>query len=408
MKLRSVTSEDIKNKTVLYRSPYDIKVVLNNQTNEYELADNSRITATLDTLNFLIKNNSKIVILTWVDRPVERDESLTTEPHAKELSRLLNKEVLYLNDCVGKKVAKSISEMEPQDIIMLENTRFYKEEYENDPQFAKKLTDKCDVIVYDAFPQSHRNHASTLGILDYLPSFTGKYFDKEYEALNNLLIPKNPFTLLIGGIKITDKLKAVVNMSQKADNILIGGGVANLFLKASGINIQDSIVEDDLIGNDNNSATLLTQAKAILQAYKDKVHLPIDVKVANSLIKSEIIDIKTIDFTQNQTIPDGYQILDIGEKTIKLFKRIIQQSNTVFWNGPVGLYQIKEFSNGTKSIGEAMTENQNTTVASGGDTIDALNDFDLVEDIKHISLAGGATLKFLSGERLEVIERLKQ
>ena len=241
-RLRSLNDFDLKNKTILYRSPYDIGSKKVN--GEFVIKDDSRIKATLPTLNYLLGQNCKIVIITYVKRPNGFDPALTTAPHAVALAKLLNHPVKHVPDCIGEKRKDAISKMNPKDILMLENVRFYSEEDADDLEFAKKLTEDCDFIVFDGFPQAHRVNASTTGILEHLPSCAGFYFESEYYTLKDLVDKYNhPFTLVIGGAKISDKTEAIYNLYESVDQILVGGGPANVFLKARGFDMSNSLVE---------------------------------------------------------------------------------------------------------------------------------------------------------------------
>ncbi len=355
MELKSLLTANIEGKTVLYRSPYDIDTELVN--GEYVVKDNSRIEATIPTLKYLLENNCKIVILTWVGRPNGVDSSLSTKPHAKALSNLLGAKVYHLNDCVGEKVKAAIIAMNPKDILMLENTRFYKEDSENSKVFAKTLTTGSDVIVFDAFPQSHRDSASVTGIMDYLPTYAGFYVQSEVSGLEKLL--KNvmrPYTIVFGGAKITEKVDEMENLDKTSDMILVGGNV-------------------------NSARMELSELKSKIDATK-------------------IIIPSTTDLI------DGF---DISPELTEKYVEIIEKSKTVFWAGPLGKYEEEKYSNGTKKVVEAICKiksNGGFSVVAGGDTVAALDKFASKADISYISLAGGATLEFLAGKKLPAIEKL--
>lgn len=385
--LRSLKDFDLKEKTILYRSPYDIGVAEVN--GEYVIKDDARIKATLPTLNYLLDLNCKIVIITYVKRPEGVDPSLTTAPHAIALSKLLGHPVRYISDCIGEKREEAISKMKPKDILMLENVRFYEEEDANDPEFAEKLTQGCDFIVFDGFPQAHRVNASTTGILEHLPSCAGLYFESEYNALKDLVDDyKHPFTLIIGGAKVSDKTEALYNLYSGVDQILVGGGPANFFLKARGMDMSASLVEDYEIDPDK----------------VEKIKVPTDLVIGNSLenpTESEVVSTKV------PIIPNNWAALDIGPETAKEYAEIIKQSKTVFWAGPMGMFENEMFANGSKVIAHAMCESDAQTIVGGGDTIEALSKYCDVSKINHVSLAGGATLDFLAGKTLAVVEFLK-
>ncbi len=377
MNLRNLKEADIKNKTILYRSPYDIGT--KEVDGKFILKDSSRIKATIPTLKYLLEQNCKIVIITWVGRPEGKDKSLSTKAHAEVLANLLNHPVKHVNDCIGKLVDQEISQMQNGDILMLENTRYYKEDYEENDEFAKELTKGKDIIVYDGFPQAHRAVSSTTGILKLLPSYPGFYFTNEIENLSGLLDnPVRPFTLIIGGAKISDKVGAIENLIDKVDHVLVGGGPANAFLQHQGMDMEGSLIEKDLDGKLGGLMDRLLET--------NKIVLPIDLKYSNDAPR---------------------KALDIGKQTQDKFKDIIEKSETIFWAGPMGVFEKDDFSAGTKAVAEAMESISAKTIIAGGDTIAALNKLGNSQKIGYISLAGGATLEFLAGKELPVIEYLR-
>lgn len=352
----------IKNKKILLRVAYDIKPV------KGKLQDLSRIQATLPTIKNLLKQNCTIFILTWVGRPQGVDKNLSTKLHAQSLSKLLNHKINHLSDCVGSQVGKAIKDCKPQEIYMLENVRFHKEESQNNENFAKELSQGYDLCVFDAFPQAHRDTPSTTGIQKYLKTTLGFNCKKEIKNLSKLLKqPQKPFTIIIGGAKIKDKLRVIKNLINKTDNILIGGAAANPLLQFNGLNIQDSLTEKIKKPNWLNSS---------------KIHLPSDYIIKNK------------------------KILDIGTKTINEWKKIIKNSKTILWSGPLGLYEQKEFSTGTKKIAKAITNSKSESIIGGGDTIAAIKALSNIKKFKFISLAGGAMLEFLSGKTLPALKKL--
>lgn len=402
MKLKTLESLDLKDKTILYRAPYDIDVKVVNGA--LEPVDDMRIKATVPTLQYLLKENCKIVILTYVGRPDGKVvENLRTTPHAKRLSELLNHPVQKVDDCIGPKVREQVSQMKLGDILMLENVRFYKEEMVDDDEFAKKLCEGKDLVVFDGFPQAHRIHASTTGIERHLPAVSGLYLKQEVEMLSALLEnPSHPFTVIIGGAKISDKVDAIYNLLPIADTFLVGGAVANVFLKALGRELGSSFVEDVFVDKvKREKKDWVQDAKDILikaETLNKKIILPLD------LFMSDGIDTKII---TTEEIPTGWMALDIGPETQKSFSNIISQSKTVFINGPMGKFEKEKFSVGSKAIIEAMKNVSKNlsgeTIIAGGDTIDLVRTYGNLEDYSHISLAGGATLEFLSGKELPAL-----
>jgi phosphoglycerate kinase len=400
MKLKTIDSVDLKGKTILYRAPYDIDVIEVNGV--LEVADDMRIKATLPTLQYLLKEDCKIVILTYVGRPDGKVvEKLRTNPHAKRLSELLNHTVLKVNDCIGELVDEKVSSLKPGDILMLENVRFHSEEMIDDDEFAKKLCIGKDLIVFDGFPQAHRIHASTTGIERHLPAVVGLYLEHEVEMLSSLLEnPARPFAVIIGGAKISDKVDAVNNLLKIADKVLVGGAVANVFLKAKGYGLGSSFVEDVFVDEKRREKKdWVVYAKEILQTYKDKIICPEDVVISDG------VSVKNIEIASEE-VPDKWMALDIGEKTQKSFSEIITNSKMIFLAGPMGKFEDEKFAVGSKSILEAMKNTEGETIIAGGDTIDMARRYGNLEDYSHISLAGGATLEFLAGKELPALKAL--
>lgn len=392
--------KDLNGKTVLYRAPYDIDVKEVNGV--FELADDLRIEATLPTLKYLLENQCKIVILTYVKRPDgEVVESLRTDPHAKRLSELLNHEVMKINECIGEEADKKIRNLKNGEILMLENVRFYKEEMIDDDNFAKELCKGKDLIVFDGFPQAHRMHSSTTGIQRYLRSYAGFYLEKEVKMLSKLLVnPKHPFTVVIGGAKISDKVDAINNLLRLADTVIVGGAVATIFLKAQGRNLGDSMTEDVFVDKARREKKdWVLYAKDILKEAEKlgkKIITPSDLVVSNGLSKG-VVDINIGE------VPKGWMALDIGPETRKKFAKIIEESRTVFMNGPMGKSEDSSFAQGSAEVLDALKKNKGETIIAGGNTIDLIRDYGKISDFTYVSLAGGATLEFLAGKELPAL-----
>ena len=404
MNLKTLQSISLAGKTILYRAPYDIDV--KEVEGVMEVVDDMRIKATITTLQYLLKENCKIVILTYVGRPdgivVEK---LRTTPHAKKLSQLLNHPVMKVDDCIGSMVEEKVRNLKQGEILMLENVRFYKEEMVDDDEFAKKLCIGKDFIVFDGFPQAHRMHASTTGILRHLPAVAGFYLEREVTMLSNLLDnPKRPFTVIIGGAKISDKVDAINNLLNMADTILVGGAVANVFLKAEGRELGNSFIEDvfvDKIKKEKKDWVLY--ARDILKKAESlgkRIIIPKDLIIFDG-ISTRAIDVAT------EEIPIGWTALDIGPLSQKDFYEVISQSKTVFINGPMGKFENEKFANGSKAILLAMKNVKGETIIAGGDTIELVRNYGRLEDYTHISLAGGATLEFLAGKELPALKMLQ-
>lgn len=402
MRLRTLESTGIREKTILYRAPYDIDVKDINGV--LELADDMRIRATIPTLEYLLKQNCKIVILTYVGRPDGKViEQLRTNPHAKRLSLLLNHSVDKIDDCIGDKVEEKIAQMKSGDILMLENVRFYNEEMIDDDEFSRKLCVGKDLIVFDGFPQAHRMHASTTGIQRHLPAVSGFYLKGEVDMLSTLLEnPKHPFTVIIGGAKISDKVDAIRNLLPIGDNFLIGGAVANVFLKALGRDMGGSFVEDVFVDKGKREKKdWVENAKEIMKEAQDlgkKIVIPSDFVISDG-VSTKIIS--------REEIGKEWSVLDIGPKTQKDFCDVVKASKTVFINGPMGKFEDRKFSLGSQAILSAMKDLKGETIIAGGDTIDFVRTYSSLEDYSHISLAGGATLEFLAGKELPALKALE-
>ncbi len=392
MRLKSIKDIDVKNKRVLVR--VDFNVPIENGI----IQDTTRIEASLKTIKYLIDNGAKIVLMSHLGKPKERTPELSLKPVADKLSDFLGKKVHFVNDCIGDDVLKAVNDLKPGDVLLLENLRFYKEEEKNDPEFSKKLSMLGDVYINDAFGTAHRAHASTFGvgnILNYKAA--GFLMEEEINSLSMLLENiKRPYTVILGGAKVSTKLPLIKNLLGKADKIIIGGGMVFTFFKSQGLKIGDSIVEEDM----------LEEAKEILRnAANSNVEflLPLDIVVTD-----EIKEGAKKFVVQRENIPDGSKGVDIGTDSIKIFQKALEGSMTLFWNGPMGIFEIDDFAYGSKCIGEKVSELTGKgvfTVAGGGDTISLINKYNV--KVKHISTGGGASLEFLSGERLEPIELLK-
>lgn len=392
MRLKSIRDIDVKNKRVLVR--VDFNVPIENGV----IQDTTRIEASLKTIKYLIDNGAKIVLMSHLGKPKGRTPDLSLKPVAEKLSHFLGKNVYFVDDCIGDDVLKAVNDLKPGDVLLLENLRFYKEEEKNDPDFSKKLSMLGDVYVNDAFGTAHRAHASTFGvgnILNYKAA--GFLMEEEINSLSMLIENiKRPYVVILGGAKVSTKLPLIKNLLGKADKIIIGGGMVFTFFKSQGLKIGDSIVEEDM----------LEEAKEILRnAANSNVEflLPLDIVVTD-----EIKEGAKMSIVQREGIPDGLKGVDIGTDSIKIFQKALEGSMTLFWNGPMGIFEIDDFSYGSKCIGEKVSELTDKgvfTVAGGGDTISLINKFNV--KVKHISTGGGASLEFLSGEKLEPIELLK-
>lgn len=394
---------DLKGKKVLFRAAYDI--TLARQGNQWIVPDDMRIRATLPTLNYLLEQGCSIGILSWLKRPAGKVvEDLRMMPVAKKLSELIGKPVKALRDCVGLEVNAEIASMNPGDIIMLENVRFHPEEEKGDPEFAKKLAAGFDLIVYDAFAQAMRVHASTTGILELLPSAAGFLFIKEIEYLSRILEnPARPFVVVLGGAKISDRVGVLQNLVGKADTILIGGALANTFLLSQGTNVGKSLVEDVFVdaarGEKQDYLAICRQLLATR-----KLRLPADLVSAPT---PESIEQKIINFDRGEAIAPDWSFYDIGPRTISEYANILASAKMIFANGPMGLFEKEQFARGTKAVAESMIGNPGTTtVIGGGDTESIVTRYGWEGKFSHVSTGGGASLEFLAGKEFPVIKYL--
>ena len=385
MNKKTVKDFDLKGKRVFVR--VDFNVPLDENGN---ITDDTRIRAALPTINYLVENQAKVILASHLGRPKGKfNLKYSLSPVAMRLSQLLNKEVIFAEDCIGEKVENLVSNMNPGDVLLLENLRFYPQEEENDRDFAKKLADLAEIYINDAFGTAHRAHASTAGIAEFLPSGAGFLMQKEIEIMGKALEnPERPFVAVLGGAKVSDKIGVITNLLNKVDSLLIGGGMAFTFLKALGYEIGRSLLEEDKI----------ELAGSIIKEAKEKgvkLELPEDVVVAEEI--KEGTDYKTVSVGE---IPSNLIGVDIGEKTREKFAQIIKKAKLVVWNGPMGVFEIKSFSKGTFAIAEAMAESGAITIVGGGDSAAAVEQLGFADKMTHISTGGGASLEFLEGKEL--------
>jgi len=383
---------DVRNKKVLVRTDYNVPL-----DEHGNITDDTRIRATLPTINYLLDGGAKIIIASHFGRPKGgRTPEFSLRPVVKRLSRLLDKEVIFVEDCIGKKVKEIVDKMKPQDVVLLENLRFHVGEEKNDPEFAKALGSPYDVFIQDAFGNCHRNHASMVGITGCVPvSAAGFLVKKEIDyfekAVNN---PLRPVTAILGGAKVSDKIKIVRNLAERVDKIIIGGAMAFTFLKAQGHEIGKSLVEEDMIGEVNSILK-----KAVASGIK--FYLPVDFVVAERFAADAETKIVTY-----QEIPANWYGLDIGPASTSLFLEAINNSKTILWNGPMGAFEMDAFSRGTYAMVEAIAKSHALTIVGGGDTDVALHKAGETHSVSYISTGGGAFLRLLEGTELPGIAAL--
>ena len=385
MNKKTVKDIDVKGKKVLVRC--DFNVPLDADKN---ITDETRINAALPTIKYLLEQGAALILCSHLGKPkgvVNAKYSLA--PVAKSLSEKLGFEVKLAPDCVGKEVEEMVKALPFGKAILLENLRFHPEEEANDPAFAKQLADLADVYVSDAFGTVHRAHASTAGVAAYLPAVAGFLIGKELDFLGNAVEnPKRPFLAILGGAKVKDKLGVIGNLLEKVDTLIIGGGMAYTFMKAQGGKIGDSLVDDER----------LEQVLGFMKKAEEKgvkLLLPVDTVIADAFEGYSAI--KTCKAGE---VPDGWQGLDIGPETIKLFSEAVKEAKTIVWNGPMGVFENPDFAKGTLAIATAMAESDAITIIGGGDSAAAVNQMGLGDKMSHISTGGGASLEFLEGKVL--------
>jgi len=388
--MNKMTVRDISctGKRVLVRC--DFNVPLDKAGN---ITDDTRIRAALPTLKYLLEQGAALILCSHLGRPKGKVvDSLRLDPVAKRLSELLGVQVVKLDDCVGAEVERVVAGLKPGDIVLLENLRFHPGEEKNDPEFARALASLADVYVNDAFGTAHRAHASTAGVAAFLPAVAGLLLEKEINYLGQAVEnPQRPFVAILGGAKVSDKIGVIQNLLKKTDALLIGGGMANTFLKAQGYEMGDSLVEE----------SSLDLAKELMQTAGERLVLPVDVVVADAFSAEAQRKVVPVD-----GVEPGWRVLDIGPKTVECFAERVQSAKTVVWNGPMGVFELAPFAEGTFALAKALAESEAITIIGGGDSAAAVEQSGLAERMTHISTGGGASLEFLEGRELPGIAAL--
>ena len=375
---KSIRDIDVHGKRVLVRVDYNVPIA------EGKVTDDTRIRAAMPTVEYLLQHGAALILCSHLGRPKDGpDLKYSMRPVAAHLSALLGQPVAFAEDCIGPTAEAAAKGLQPGDVLVLENTRFHPQETKNDPEMARQLAALADIYVNDAFGSAHRAHASTEGVARFLPAVAGFLMEDEIRYLGQAIDqPQRPFIAILGGAKISDKIGVIRNLLTKANQVLIGGGMANTFFKAQGYHIGDSLVEEDA----------LETARQLLQDGGTTLRLPVDVVIADRFDANA--ELKVMPMGQ---IPDGWRILDIGPETIVAFGKVIGDAGTIVWNGPMGVFEFPRFAEGTFGVARLVAESNAISVIGGGDSVAAINQAGLADRITHISTGGGASLEMLEG-----------
>lgn len=396
MNKKTIEDIGVKGKRVLVRVDFNVP-----QDETGKITDDRRIRAALPTIQYLVNQGAKTILVSHLGRPKgkpEDKEKFTLKPVAERLSELLGKPVPLAPDCVGPEVEKMVQAMKDGDVLLLENVRFHPEEEKNDPEFAKQLASLAEVYVNDAFGTAHRAHASTEGVTKYLPGVAGYLMQKEIEYLGGALAnPKRPFIAVLGGAKVKDKIPVIENLVSKVDRLIIGGGMAYTFLKAQGKEIGQSLLDADS----------LDFCREMLAKAGDKILLPVDVVVADGNPFEKGPDAVQTQVVSVDAIPADWQGVDIGPETQKLFAEAVKGAGTIVWNGPMGIFEFDKFAVGTRAMAQALADSGAVTIVGGGDSAAAVEQLGFAEKMTHISTGGGASLEFLEGKVLPGVAALQ-
>jgi phosphoglycerate kinase len=386
-KKKTIEDVDVSGKRVLVRVDFNVPI------ENGQISDDTRIRAALPTIEYLLQNGAAVILCSHLGRPKGKDEKFSLRPVADHLGGLLGKPVVFAEDCIGPQAEQAAKALKPGDVLLLENTRFHAEEEKNDPEMARQLASLADLYVDDAFGSAHRAHASTEGVTHYLPAVAGFLMEKEIRYLGQLLEePARPFVAILGGAKVSDKIGVIRNLLQKADRVLIGGGMANTFFKAQGYEIGNSLVEDGV----------LETAKQLIAEGGDHLRLPTDAVIADAMTAEAARKLVAVN-----AVPAGWRILDIGPQTVAAYSAEISGAKTVFWNGPMGVFELEPFAEGTYAIAKAVAQSQAVSVVGGGDSVSAVQRSGFAGSITHISTGGGASLEMVEGRELPGVVALQ-
>jgi phosphoglycerate kinase len=388
VKKMTVRDVNVQGKRVLVRVDFNVPL------DDGQVVDDTRIRAALPTLQYLLDEGATLILASHLGRPKGKVvDDLKMDPVAQRLSVLLGQPVVKLDDCVGPAVEEAVATAQPGDVLLLENTRFHPEEKANDPAFAEQLAKLADVYVNDAFGSAHRAHASTEGVAHHLPAVAGFLMEKELDFLGGALAdPQHPFIAILGGAKISDKIGVIENLLEQVDALLIGGGMANTFLKADGYDVAESLVEDGS----------LETARDLIERGGNKLVLPVDATVADRFDAEAFSQVVPV-----ADVPPGWRILDIGPRTLEIFQERLAGARTVVWNGPMGVFEFPKYAAGTEAMARMLAALLNaTTIIGGGDSAAAVKRTGLAGSMSHISTGGGASLEFLEGKMLPGVAAL--
>ncbi|MDD2920700.1 MAG: phosphoglycerate kinase [Anaerolineales bacterium] len=387
MNKKTVKDIDLKNKRVLMRVDFNVPMA------DGKVTDDKRIKAALPTIQYVLEQGASLILMSHLGRPKGGfDSEFSLKAASESLSALLGKPVQMAPDCVGAEVERMARELKAGDVLMLENTRFHAGEEKNDLELAKQMAALGDVYVNDAFGSAHRAHSSTEGVARFLPAVSGFLMEQELEYLGRAVAnPEHPYIAILGGAKISDKILVVETLASKCDKLIIGGGMANTFLAAKGINMQDSLVE----------AEAIETAKTLLGKLGDKLILPVDAIIADKFDADA--NTQTVDVDQ---IPAGWRMLDVGPKTLELYRTSLTGVKLVVWNGPVGVFEMPKFAEGTFALAKMLAESGAITVIGGGDSASAVKKAGVAKQMTHVSTGGGASLEFLEGKELPGVAAL--
>jgi phosphoglycerate kinase len=385
---KTIRDIDVKGKKILVRVDFNVPL------KDGKVADDTRIRAALPTIQYLMSHGAAVILCSHLGRPKgQRLPELSLRPVANRLSELLEEPVAFVEDCVGTEVKDAAAALGLGKVLLLENTRFHPEETKNDPAFAAELASLAEIYVNDAFGTAHRAHASSEGVAHHLPAVAGFLMEKELTFLGKVLSdPEHPFVALLGGAKVSDKIGVVKSLLERADTLLIGGGMANTFLAAQGLQMGDSLVEEDS----------LEVASEILQKAGEHLILPVDAIIADAF--SEDAHWKTASVSD---VPEGWRILDIGPDTVQRFTEFLGNARLVVWNGPMGVFEFSPFAKGTFAIAKAIADSDAVSIIGGGDSAAAISKAGLSDRISHVSTGGGASLEFLEGKQLPGVAALE-